>query len=65
MTRGIMQGCGWNFLVVCINGKIHDTRERNVTMRSDIWTKNIRSLGFWDIRELSDITEVDIIESRV
>ena len=26
-------------------------RERNVTIRSEIWTMNIRSLGFRDIRE--------------
>ena len=39
------------FLVVCINEKNYDIRERNVTIRSDIWTTNIRSLGFRDIRE--------------
>ena len=28
-----------------------DIRERNVTMRKEIQTKKIRSLGFWDIKE--------------
>ena len=37
--------------MVCINDKICDIRERNVTIRSEIWTTNIRSLGFQDIRE--------------
>ena len=31
--------------------KIRDIRERNVTIRSESCTTNIRSLGFWDIRE--------------
>ena len=38
-------------LVVCINDKVHDIRERNVTIRSEIWIMNIRSLGYWDITE--------------
>jgi hypothetical protein len=51
LTHGAMRGCGLTSLVVCINDKFCDIRERNVTIRSDIWTTNIRSLGFWDTRE--------------
>ena len=51
LTHGAMRGCGLTSLVVCINDKIRDIRERNVTIRSEIWTTNIRSLGFRDIRE--------------
>ena len=51
LTHGAMRGCGLTSLVVCINDKICDIRERNVTIRSEIWTTNIRSLGFQDIRE--------------
>ena len=43
--------CGLTSLVVCINEKNHDIRERNVTIRSEIWAMNIHSLGFRDIRE--------------
>ena len=39
-------------------------RERNVTIRSKIWTTNIRSLGFQDTKEC-DIMKVDITEFRV
>jgi hypothetical protein len=51
LTHGAMQGCELTSLVVCINDKFHDIRERNVTRRSEIWTTNIRSLGFRYIRE--------------
>jgi hypothetical protein len=51
LTHGAMRGCRLTSLVVCINDKFHDIRERNVTIRSEIWTTNIRSLRFWDIRE--------------
>jgi hypothetical protein len=51
LTHGAMPGCGCSSLVVCINDKFHDIRERNVTIRSEIWTTNIRSLGFRNIRE--------------
>ena len=51
LTHGAMRGCGLTSLVVFINDKICDIRERNVTIRFDFWTTNIRSLGFWDIRE--------------
>jgi hypothetical protein len=51
LTHGTMQECGLISLVVCINNKFCDIRERNVTVRSEIWSMNIRSLGFQDIRE--------------
>ena len=51
LTHGAMWGCGLTSLVVCINDKFCDIRERNVTIRSEIWTMNIHSLGFRDIRE--------------
>ena len=51
LTHGTIWGCGLTSLVVCINDKFCDIRERNVTRRSEIWTTNIRSLGFRDIRE--------------
>ena len=51
LTHGAMWGCGLTSWVVSMNDKLHDKRERNVTIRSGIWTTNICSLGFWDIRE--------------
>jgi hypothetical protein len=36
LTHGAMQGCVLTSLVVCINDKFCDTRERNVTIRSEI-----------------------------
>jgi hypothetical protein len=51
LTHGAMRGCGLPSLMVCINDKICDIRERNVKIRSEILTTNIRSLGFQDIRE--------------
>ena len=51
LTHGAMRGCELTFMMICINGKTRDIRESNVTIRSEIWTKNIRSLGFRDIRE--------------
>ena len=51
LTHGTMRGCGFASLVVCINDKICDIRERNVTIKSEIWTTNICSLRFQDIRE--------------
>ena len=51
LTHGIMRRCGLTSWVVCINNKFCDARERNVTIRSEIWTMNIHSLGFWDVRE--------------
>ena len=51
LTHGAIQGCGLTSLVVCINDKIHDIREKIVTIRSEIWTMNILSLDFRDIRE--------------
>jgi hypothetical protein len=49
LTHGAMQGCGFTSLVVFINDKICDIRKRNVTIRSEVCTTNIHSLGFWDI----------------
>ena len=37
--------------MACINDEIRDIRERNVTIRSEILTMNIHSLGLQDIRE--------------
>ena len=51
--------------MVCINAKTHDVREGNVTIRSEIRTKNICSLGFREIGRRSDITEADAMEVRV
>ena len=51
LKHGAMRGCGLTSLVVRINDKIHDIRERNVTIRSEIWTTNIRSLAFWNVIE--------------
>ena len=36
LTHDIMRGCGLTSSVLCINDKIRDIRERNVTLRSDI-----------------------------
>ena len=47
LTHGAMRGCGLTSWVICIDDKICDTRERNETIRSEIWTTNIR----WNIRE--------------
>jgi hypothetical protein len=36
LTHDAMQGRGLNSLVVCIDDKIRDIRERNMTIRSEI-----------------------------
>ena len=51
LTHGAMRGCGLTSLVAYVYDKICDVRERNVTIRSEIWTTNLRSLGFQNIRE--------------
>ena len=51
LTDGAMRGCGLTSLVACINDKSHDIRDRNVTVRSEIWTTNVHPLGFEDITE--------------
>ena len=51
LTHGVMWGCGLTSLMGCITNKFCDIRERNVTIRSEVWTTKIRSLGFQDIRE--------------
>ena len=52
LTHGAMQceGVGWLLWWLTLN-KTRDIRERNVTIKSEIWTTNNRPLGFWDIRE--------------
>ena len=59
-----MRGCGLTSWVVRISYKFCDIREGNVTIRSEISTTNIRSLGFWDIKKYG-IMEVEITEFRV
>ena len=51
LTHGALWWCGLTSLMVCINDRICDIRERNMTIRSEIWTTNISSLGFRYIRE--------------
>ena len=51
LTHGAMRGRGLTSSVVCINDKFCNIRERNVTIRSEICTTNIRSLEFRHIRE--------------
>ena len=51
LPQGAMRGCGLTSWVVCIDDKFCDIRERNVTIKREIGTTNIRSLGFRDIRE--------------
>ena len=46
-----LRGCELTSWVVCINDKFCDIRERNVTIRSEVWTTNIQSLGSQDTRE--------------
>ena len=66
LTHGTILGCRLTSLIFYINDKkIHVIRGKNVTIRSEIWTTNIRSLGFRDIREGSDITGVGITEFKV
>jgi hypothetical protein len=50
-THGAIRECGLTSWMVCINDKCHDIRERNVAIKSEIWTTNIRSLRFPDIGE--------------
>ena len=51
LTHGAMRGCGLTSLMVCTNDNFRDIRERNVTIKSEIWTRNIDSLEFWDIKK--------------
>jgi hypothetical protein len=51
LTHGTMWGCGLTSWVVYIDDNFHDIREGYVSIRSEIWTTNIRSLGFRDIKE--------------
>ena len=45
------EGVSWLLWWFALMTKFRDVRERNVATRSEIWTTNIRSLGFRDIRE--------------
>ena len=36
LTHDAMQKCGLTSLVICIHNKIHDIKERNVTIRNEI-----------------------------
>jgi hypothetical protein len=58
LTHGAMRRSRLTSWMVCINDKFHDIRKTNVTIRSEIWTTNIRSLGFWDIRECVTLWEL-------
>ena len=51
LTQGAMRGCGLTSWTAFINDKFCDIREKNVTIKSEIWTTKIRTLGFRDIRE--------------
>ena len=51
LTHDTMRECELTSLVVCINDRFCDIREWNVTINSEIWTTNIHSLRFRDIRE--------------
>ena len=44
-THDTMQRCGLTSLMVCINEKFRDIREKDVTIGSEISTTNIRFLG--------------------
>jgi hypothetical protein len=46
-----MQARDLNSCVVFLNVKIHDIWEGNMTIKSEVQTKNVRFLGFQDIRE--------------
>jgi hypothetical protein len=48
------RGCGLTSLVLCINDKICDIRGRNATIRNEIWTTNIRSLGSLGCRDIRE-----------
>ena len=53
-------------LVICIDDRIYDIRERNVTIRSEIWTTNIlHCLGFGASKEWVILWGFDITEFRV
>ena len=45
------EGVGWHLWWFALMIEICDIKERNVTIKSEIWTTNIHSLGFQDIKE--------------
>ena len=63
-THGATWGCGLTSLVACINDNFCDIREKNIIIRSEIWTTNIRSLGFQDIRECVTLWGLILRSSR-
>ena len=46
-----MWACGFNSLVVYFYVNTRDIREEYMTTRSELYTEDIRSLGFRDVRE--------------
>ena len=58
LTHDAMRGCWLTSLVVCINDKVRDIRERNVTIKSEIWTMNICSLGLRECGECVTLWEL-------
>ena len=63
--NGAMQGCRLTSLVACINDEFRDIRERKMTIKNEIWTTHICSLGIQDFREWVALWGVDITEFRV
>ena len=47
----LCEGVGWHLQWFALMTKFCDIREKNVTIRSEIWTTNIHSLEFRDSRE--------------
>jgi hypothetical protein len=45
------EGVGWLLWWFALMTNFVIWEKRNATTRSEIWTMNIRSVGFWDIRE--------------
>ena len=60
LTHGAMRGCA-----LASNDKIHDIRKGNVTIRSENWTTNIRSLGFWNVGEQVIIPHIILLKQSV
>ena len=64
LTYGAIWVCRLTSLVICINDKSCDIREGNATIRSEIWTTNIRPLGFQDIRDCVTLWGLILRSSR-
>ena len=52
LTHDAMRWCELTSLMICIIDEICDIRERNVTIRSEVWITNLCSLRFRDIMGL-------------